>query len=200
MKNAQMISVFVPTFVLLILLSLAAPALAAKPERVSWEWGEFDIPDSANPGTIFFTNDVEHGLDVGNLGFGYSTGPLSYAGYYTNAGEANFMLNIDVDSSKYLTGFASGSCRTSTDEESFTMKYSGLGYYTYDGPTFTALGTTFSPGDVFFGVKVSAIGVTHCTSGPLAGSIFKSSYTGVAFADGSSLYGGTGSIISQNNN
>ena len=190
-----MIVLFIPIIALLLLLTIPTPALACKPSKTVTQFGEADFPDSSNPGTIYLMNNIEYVVNAGGIGIGYWMGDPAYQGYYTTQTKNSLMINMDSSSSNYLTGCGIGNFKSTTDKGTYTFKYGGLNYFTYNGPPLkvvTSTGTTtISTGEVFFGDLMSGNIISHFTTGPLTGSMYIATYTGVAFPDGSSISTGT---------
>ena len=143
----------------------AAPALAAQP-KLTYVFGAVSL-GVPNTGTIFTSGDkMEHVRDVQGIAydFGHPWGP----GVGTL--EDSFNLNVDPESSGFLTGNMVANLETTYTTGILKMidvgRYSGFGQYVYEGPAFTVTlpgygSITMSYGQSFYGALTEAFAVGH---------------------------------------
>jgi hypothetical protein len=163
------------------------------PQKITYSYGEILVPDPAHPGVVTINNNIMYSKGGGHLAYlaripfagpegtvqGSSTGSLrmdlvSYTGY----GQFRF-----VDNGPVGTVVGTG-----------TLRLTGIGLYTYDGPTFTAAGITVANGEQAMGVLMESNWIAYGT-GQLKGLVVQGSFTGISFSDGSGYDSGTATYM-----
>ncbi len=154
----------IPTLTLLILLAIATPVLACKP-NLTYTLGSISYPDPNNPGTTVINGNIETITGSVSIGSDY--------GYPWGSDNLRQVSNLVLDLTSH-TGTSTTFIHKIFNEGSLkivtTDKLTGLGNYIYHGPTFTAAGkdsqgntvpTIVSDGAAFFGLLITGTGTGH---------------------------------------
>ena len=157
--KGKMVIVLISTLVVLMLLVAASPALAYIPEHGTFTQGITQVTTS--PGTTVTIGDMQ-----------YSTGSVASA-YLFGAPWGNSISStvICIFSQMNTQTYAGNGVYKSTDvyakgvvEGILITKTTGIGYYTYNGPTFSfslpGISGTWTHGATYFGVLGSAVAIS----------------------------------------
>jgi len=172
---------------LLMMFAAVAPVLAYNPKPCfSFTMGEVDVANGVGQ-VITKDNTAMIGIGDGSNCYRYS----SLLGYWEGSLKNWFYLSLPS-----YTGGGVITWITSISVDQAVWSANGLGLWTYDGPTFTYSGPTITPplpapplvsgekittGEVFYGLLVTATGIIHFTSGPLAGETCVTTSAGVGY-------------------
>jgi hypothetical protein len=164
--RSKTVRFLIPTLALLILMAIAAPALACKPNP-TYTVGSISYPDPNNPGTTVINGNSE------TITGGVSTG-TDY-GYPWGSDSIRQVANVVLDLTTH-TGTVT-SCIHKTFQKGCLEIYTtdtitGVGAYIYNGPAFTAAGkdaqgntvqVAVTSGTSFYGLLITGTGTGHGT-------------------------------------
>jgi len=163
-------------------------------QKITYSYGEIMVPDPAHPGVVTIDNN--------NIMRSRGGGHLVYLDRVPYAGpdgtvEGSSRGNVRIDLNSY-TGWGQFSFVDNAPDGNIvgsgTIKLTGIGLYTYDGPTFTAAGITVTNGDAVVGMLMEGNWVAY-GRGDLEGLVIKGSFKGITFPDGSGYDAGTATYM-----
>jgi hypothetical protein len=159
------------------MISAAMPVFATR-----WQtFKEGIVSHGVVEGKLWDTGDIRHCQDAVSIGYIYGTP-------WGNTLSCEYTLDWNIDLSK-ITGTAQAhtvdTYEEGTLEGTIRARFVGVGWYTYNGPTFSfVLGDrsgTFTSGTRYFGLIYEASAVKYGTSGALDGVLTRETATGLFF-------------------
>jgi hypothetical protein len=161
-----------------------APVFAAPPTRGTFSQGIVQV--GVTPGKSFVTEDITH--ERGGTSASYLYGaPWGNSLPDTGGTQTTLQLNMVT-----FTGGSKGKTfdtyTAGVTVGTINNKFTGIGPYTYNGPSFTfdlpGISGTVANGATYFGIIFTGFGVKHGVSGDLKGLETMETYTGVLILAG----------------
>jgi hypothetical protein len=168
----------------LLMTFAAAPVFAAPPTRGTFSQGIVQV--GVTPSKSFLTGDIEHERGGTSASYIYGS-PWGNSLSGTGGTQTTLQLNM-VTFTGGSTGKTFDTYTAGVTVGTINNKFTGIGPYTYMGPTFTfdlpGKSGAVTNGETYFGILFTGFGVKHGVSGDLKGLETMERYTGVLILAG----------------
>jgi len=168
----------------LIVTVAAVPVFAAPPTRGTFSQGIVQV--GVTSGKSFMTDNIRHERDGTSASYLYGA-PWGNSLSGTGGTQTTLQLNM-VTFTGGSTGKTFDSYTAGVTVGIINNKFTGIGPYTYNGPTFSfnlpGISGSVTNGETYFGILFTGFGVKHGISGDLKGLETMETYTGVLLLAG----------------
>jgi hypothetical protein len=168
----------------LLIMFAAAPVFAAPPTRGTFSQGIVQV--GVTSGKSFVTDDINHERGGTSASYIYGS-PWGNSLPGTGGTGTTFQLNM-VTFTGGSTGKTYDIFTGGVTVGTINNKFTGIGPYTYNGPSFTfdlaGISGEVTNGATYFGITFTGFGAKHGVSGDLKGLETMETYTGVLILAG----------------